>query len=288
MASKNFTIAAVIVTYNRINDLIKSLETYENQDENPDAIIIINNCSTDGTNEFLNEWKQKKSEYEKYVISLSENAGGAGGFYEGLKFAMDKKFDWIWLHDDDAYLEPDCIKRLRTHIEENEESKTSAICSSVIEYDKIALGHRKIIKQGFIKVIDKPVESKMYEKPFFELNMFSYVGIAINRKKLEDVGLTNKDFFIHHDDSEHSYRLSKVGKILCYPDIKVHHAHKNNNAEGKLNWKFYYNTRNKLYFIKKYFSKISYYHMYIYMYLLAINKKYRNIKKKCLPVTFLL
>ena len=46
-------IAAVIVTYNRLSDLEKCLESLQQQTSPLDAIYVVNNGSTDGTGEWL-------------------------------------------------------------------------------------------------------------------------------------------------------------------------------------------------------------------------------------------
>ena len=54
---EDFKIAAVVVTYNRLNKLKKALLSYENQLHKPDYMIIVDNASNDGTPEWLNEWQ---------------------------------------------------------------------------------------------------------------------------------------------------------------------------------------------------------------------------------------
>ena len=49
----NDTICAVVVTYNRKELLIECLESLKEQSRTLDAILIIDNASTDGTPEIL-------------------------------------------------------------------------------------------------------------------------------------------------------------------------------------------------------------------------------------------
>ena len=46
----------VLVTYNRLDKLKIALECYEKQSYLPKNIIVVNNASTDGTKEYLDEW----------------------------------------------------------------------------------------------------------------------------------------------------------------------------------------------------------------------------------------
>ena len=77
-SNKKIKIACVIVTYNRLEKLRKCLSCYENQSICPSEIIIVNNNSSDGTKEFLEQWKCLDSSIKKTVINLESNQGGAG------------------------------------------------------------------------------------------------------------------------------------------------------------------------------------------------------------------
>ena len=76
-------IGCILVTYNRIEKLRKTLECYSNQTVPPKYILIINNCSTDGTAEYLRQWGNVPEKFKKFVIHTAENLGGSGGFYLG-------------------------------------------------------------------------------------------------------------------------------------------------------------------------------------------------------------
>lgn len=263
---------AVIVTFNRLKDLKECLKKYDEQKGEIDSLIVINNCSTDGTKEYLEEWKKIKAKFEKKVVHLSENTGGSGGFYEGMKYAMLDKADWVWLHDDDAFIDELAILNLKKAIEKYKGENISAICGMVYDKNEIAFDHRRIIKKGLLKNKDVSVEANLYDKEVFELNEFSYVGVAINIEKLYEVGITNKSFFIFLDDTEHSYRLSQRGKILCIPNIKIRHDNKYQESNHIANWKLYYSIRNNIYF-SKYCIKGGLIYWLIYFYLTALFKK---------------
>jgi GT2 family glycosyltransferase len=88
-------IAVVLVTYNRLYLLKECLTSLRKQTYKPDKIIIINNDSTDGTTDWLDE------QTDLEVIHQA-NLGGAGGFYTGIKLAYEQGFDFIWVMDDDV------------------------------------------------------------------------------------------------------------------------------------------------------------------------------------------
>lgn len=244
-------LVVVVVTYNRLDKLKKALMSYELQTQKCSDLVVVNNCSTDGTEKYLEHWEQEPSEYGKYVLKTDSNIGGAGGFYTGMAYAMRLKADWVWLADDDAYPETDSFEKLCdyiiTHI--NIEH-VSAICSSVIKPDgSIDYEHRGFLSHG-LYWNRRNSSGNDYLLNDFKIDLLSYVGVALNAKALSDVGLCNKEFFIHFDDSEHSLRLRKFGDILCVPRIRVVHDTPVSTISSKgrnYDWKTYYGIRNTIY-----------------------------------------
>ena len=98
-------IFAVVVTYNRLALLKKVIDLLKRQTRQLDSIVIVNNGSTDGTKEWL--------EQEKNITLINQsNSGGAGGFETGVKYAYENEADWIWMMDDDVFPNIDCLEKL--------------------------------------------------------------------------------------------------------------------------------------------------------------------------------
>lgn len=242
-------IGAVIVTFNRLNLLKELLEAYSLFDNTPNIILIVNNNSTDGTKEYLEIWQNEPARFEKYTINLEENIGGSGGFFEGIKFLLEKNCDWIWVCDDDAFPEKETFKILRNTVAVIDED-VAAISVAVVDADgKYQIAHRRKITRSF-PFKEEPVEEFFYTAPF-EYDLFSYVGVLIKSESIKKAGLPEKDFFIFYDDTEHSIRIRKTGRIICLPQIRIIH----NQPPSKNNsiWKNYYGIRNNLITLRKHY-----------------------------------
>ncbi len=70
-------IAAVIVIWNRLDELKGGITALRQQTRPPDQIIVINNGSTDCTREWL------QAQTDLHVIH-QDNRGAGGGFATGL------------------------------------------------------------------------------------------------------------------------------------------------------------------------------------------------------------
>lgn len=251
-------IGVVIVTYNRKDELKKVLKLFDKQTSQPEYVMVIDNASTDGTREALEQWREEAAGYKRIAVHMENNMGGSGGFYEGLRRGEELGAEWIWVSDDDAFPEPDAMEQAEKYLTEHESRlpEMSAICGMVINQGKIDTKHRKRYYPKGIGIVEECISEEEYNKKSFALNAFSYVGTIISKQKLKEAGLTNKNYFIWWDDTEHSLRLSKVGKILCVPAIKIHHDVE--ETERVLNWKTYYGFRNMTDMYRRHMPKACY------------------------------
>lgn len=249
-------IDVVIVTFNRLEKLKHTLSCYENQTVGFRNLIVVDNHSNDGTIEYLSKWKEIETEkFDKHVLFLSENTGGSGGFYAGQKYAMDLNPDWIYLSDDDAYPNLDTIELFISIINNQACDSVSSISGCVKSIDgSIQIEHRnRIVYKNQLKFKKVYITTEEYESDYFEIDSFSYVCTFVNVKMLKKVGLCNPQFFIYYDDTEHSLRLSKVGKLLCYPSITAIHDSgatiQNSITSEHASWRDYYTIRNECYML---------------------------------------
>ena len=272
-------IAAVIVTFNRLSLLKEVLDAFDHQTRIPDYMIIVDNASTDGTGEYLIDWEKRSVGNQKIIITSESNVGGSGGFYIGTKKAVDTDADWVWVSDDDAVPALDVFEKAEKHISEIKNiDGVSAVCTSVWTSGRIALSNRSRRRMTMFDVKLDHVGENEYKNTTFECDNFSYVGVLMNREKLKRVGLIKAEYFIWRDDVEHSWRLSEVGKILCFPDMVVNHKANVADYEGA-SWKTFYAYRNDMLMLKEHCSKKYYLFKKIKAYVHALKSKTKKEKR---------
>jgi len=239
-------ICGVVVTYNRKALLEECLTALLNQTRRLDEIIVIDNASTDGTEDLV------KAQFPGVTyVKLAKNTGGAGGFYKGMKLAFEKGHDWIWVMDDDSIAMADALEKLaRRDLMDVEQ--VCAVASTVLDAQgNIYKPCRRLLNgmrlTKWIFEADKhsvPVER--YADAHFEIDTASFVGLLVSRETIEKVGLPKKEFFIYWDDVEYSLRIRRIGRILTVPDSKiVHKPPVGPSIIGRR--KLYYFHRNRVY-----------------------------------------
>lgn len=182
----NARIAAVVVTYNRLQLLKKCVESLRNQTKRLDEIFIINNSSTDGTL----KWLQEQNDL---TTITQENSGGAGGFYTGIKTAYEKGYDWIWCFDDDCEADEKALEMLFT-IEDNFLVRNSTVVEKGTDNLSFGLYDRKesIYYSYYSQIKHKGI---IHSANFFN-------GTLLYKNLIKRIGYPNKNLFIWGDAYE--------------------------------------------------------------------------------------
>jgi GT2 family glycosyltransferase len=250
---KHISICAVVATFNRKVLLTECLTALLGQSRPLDEIILIDNASTDGTEEFV------KAEFSQVTyVKLSENTGSAGGLGEGIRRAYEKGHDWIWVIDDDAVPMADALEKLASSPAMLVD-KVYALSSMVLQRDgRILLWCRNLFDSRKLK--ETPVDAARYRDDYFEVDTIGFAGALVSRRAVKDVGLPLKDLFFRFVDCEYSLRMRQKGIILTVPASKVFHSSgpldpgtgKSRKWLRPSEWKQYYGTRNYIYTYRKY------------------------------------
>ncbi|KRM63949.1 hypothetical protein FC14_GL000165 [Ligilactobacillus agilis DSM 20509] len=246
-------IAVVLVTFNRLNSLKIALEKYASQTKLPQYIVVVDNASTDGTADYLDEWKKIYIDgVSKIVINSKKNLGGAGGFALGMKQCYDLDCDYIFLADDDAM--PD--KNMFYELEKTEKAllgkRIAALCTAIYNNGIHEYMHRCIIKKDIFGIKFKGLPEKLYKNSFFKVDILTFVGACINKEVAKKIGNIKEEYFIYFDDSEYSIRLNEEGDIFCIPSSIMYH---DVESDRRSSWKDYYDTRNWIDLVKTHYSK---------------------------------
>ena len=249
-------VAAIVVTYNRSILLQECLDAILMQSHSVDTLIVIDNASTDGTEELF----QKGKKYDIPCINykrMKENIGGAGGFYEGIKEAYSLNVDWIWIMDDDTIPSFTALAELCDALA-TIKGETSFLASSVFgpngePMNVPELDNRRSPNgyQDWYKYLGNGI---------LKIENATFVSILINRQAVDKVGFPYKDFFIWGDDKEYTLRLSRfyapaymVGNsIVIHKRAVTKRISIENAVDPKRIAQYYYNYRNILVNTKTY------------------------------------
>jgi len=241
MASTN---AAVVVAFNRKKLLTECLDGLIGQSLPLDAIYVVDNASTDGTDTYLQE-KGYLDEPQVRYIRLPVNGGGAGGFFHGVRIAFEAGYDWIWLMDDDTVPEPDAL-RLMEPLKAYSEVVAIANQKLDVQSRETLDGLRMLPKQ------------KDRSTPYPRVKFSSFVGILIRSGAVQKIGFPRPEFFIHNDDLEYCMRLRKIGEIALAKGSRVMHKEEARQITPKSYFGFNYLPKDLHGYIFEYYGHRNY------------------------------
>lgn len=223
-------VSIVIVTWNRRDDILETIQSVHAQSYQNYEIIVVDNASTDGTVEVLQELYPNVK-----VIALSENLGASGGRNPGIAAA---KGEIIFLLDSDASLGHDTLEHVVAKFQA--EPHVGAIYCKIVNASTQELDNNG----GGWSFTEK---AKAKQEVEFLSYSFSEGGSAIRKKVFDQVGVFWDLLFFGNEGEELSLRIWNAGyKVLYYPTALVYHRvspHKRTERGKRL----YFNLRNMLY-----------------------------------------
>ncbi|HWE96397.1 MAG TPA: glycosyltransferase family 2 protein [Tepidisphaeraceae bacterium] len=212
------SIAAVVVTRNRLALLKECVEALRAQTRKPDVIFVIDNASDDGTADWL------KGQSDLTVIRQA-NLGSSGGQYAGVKAAYQAGHDWFWCLDDDTIPHADALERM-TACPYFADEWTGFLASMVLWTD--GSPHR-MNNSDPVAVCDWA--HTVLADHCVRLGSSSFVSLLASRRAVAKAGLPLRDMFLWGDDVEFTARIARDFK--CYgvlDSIVVHKTPANKNA----------------------------------------------------------
>lgn len=247
----NPKICAVVVTYNRQALLKECLDSLTKQN-GLNGIVIVNNASTDSTQEYLDSIKSDCI----HVLHLPENTGGAGGFHHGLAHSISLGYDYSWIMDDDAIPTATALEALvcaANKIKWNFGFLTSSVISDTSEQMNTPVVDLRPNSTGYADW------ARYADIGLIKVRLATFVSVFVSNDIIKTVGLPIKEMFIWGDDSEFTQRISNRYESYLIPQSKVIHKRVLKNSLSivreespiRLSW-FYLMYRNNGYRIRCY------------------------------------
>jgi len=243
------SIAAIVVTYNRKSLLRECLTSLLKQTHALDEIIVVDNASTDGTDQML-----AAEIFDVTVLSLPSNLGGTGGFAKGMQFAQAQGHQWMWLMDDDLLPSHDALAYLMQVLGKVNNPQKTFIGGLAQDESGNLVWNLKVGDQW------KKQSSDFFDDDCLEgieVDFLPFLGLLIPVQSIVELGLPRTDYFVYLDDVEYCYRAKKNGyAIVCAPQSTLYHPlpqrdrihlfHKTLSVEHLPVWKSYYEVRNRV------------------------------------------
>ena len=210
-------VIAVVVTYNRRELLLEALAAVHAQTRSPDAVIVVDNASTDGTAPAV------RAHFPAVRLAgLRRNTGGAGGFAYGTALALADDAGLIWYMDDDTVPEPDALRAMLDARDRYPASLRPPVlvASRVLWTDGRAHPMNTPRAKPFAGGAERSAAAAVDCVP---IRTASFVSILVDAGVCRQRGLPQADYFLWNDDFEFTTRLLRGNRgLLCPASVAVH------------------------------------------------------------------
>ncbi|HEV2796027.1 MAG TPA: glycosyltransferase family 2 protein [Nocardioides sp.] len=238
------TVAVVVVTHNRADLLDGMLDGLAAQTHAPDAVIVVDNGSTDHTSEVLARATERTG--LPLEVITQDNVGGAGGFHRGVRAAYDGGSDRVWLMDDDVVPAPGCLATLMAVDEDCliavREDLTGALAEkAATEFDlrnPLAIRPKR-------STVDSTYADRASMPPLVEVQNVAFEGFMVRRTVIDEIGFPDPAFFIFYDDVDFAIRAREAGRhVWAVRDAVLVRQLDFNQQHDLSGWKGFYMYRN--------------------------------------------
>ncbi len=246
-------VGLVTVLYNEkevLKGFFKSLgkQTYKNF-----KLYVIDN-SPDKEAFYLAQKLAEEYKIPSHFIYNNANLGVAKGNNQGIELSIQEGCEYTLLLNNDIEFDENTIESMVHHAEEHHESM---IVPKIYYY-----GTNKLwMAGGYISKLRGVAVHRGDEEDRGQYDKVEYTGYAptcfmlIKNDLFKDVGLMDEKYFVYYDDTDFVYRANENGyRIVYFPKATVSHK-VSTSTGGESLFTLFYANRNRIYFIRKNFTK---------------------------------
>lgn len=242
-------ICAVVLNWNAADETIACLESLrEMKDSRLSTIVVCDNGSTDHSIARIQSWGRQTLRYPVRCIRSSDigvnmaryrepvvvidnqaNIGYAAGCNSGIRYALSKGCESIWILNNDTRFHPDAVTALidfsRMHPEVGVIGSTlvdfdcrdCVQCTGGCYYQPLTTIFRYAGKGlGLIEAVSRPLEK--------ELDYVYGASMFIRSEVFRRIGLFNEEYFLFYEELDFCHRAQAAGYRLGWsPDSIVYH-----------------------------------------------------------------
>jgi len=203
----------VVLNWNGWRDTVACLASLRLQDYPNFRVLVVDNGSGDDSVEQI-----MRAMPSVKLLQTGSNLGFGGGCNAGIRHALARGADYVWLINSDSSAHPQALSGLVRVADEN--PKIGSVGSVLYEVDDV----EQVQLWGGGRVQLWTGQSRHQRGPG-PLDFISGASVLLRSSALEAVGLFDQStFFMYWEDTDLAFRLRKAGWLLSVAtDSKLWH-----------------------------------------------------------------
>lgn len=252
-------ISVIILNWNELDDTIKCLETLKKSSYTNYDVIVVDNGSKGNDSDII----EKKYEGYAKVIRNKENLGYTGGNNIGIDYALKGGPDYVFLLNNDATVDGDCL----SHLADAAQRYNIDITGTGVKADvggNLSFPGRPLSKISLLQNLFYPLFGRAMvpeiKEDFCELFWVNGAAMMISKKALLDVyklkgRYLNNKLFMYGDEFDFSAIAWKLGyRTAIVKNALIYHKPAKNSGGEYNPLTSYYAIRNNILLARDFLS----------------------------------
>jgi GT2 family glycosyltransferase len=252
-------VTVILVNWKGTDDTLACLKTFKNiivPQNYIFEILVVDNASGDD-----HVARIKKAYPDLTILEQKENLGFAGGNNAGIRYALGKKSDFIWLLNNDTEVDKNALvgllgvfdtpnvgiagskiyfyKGFEFHHDRYKDEERGRViwhAGGQVDWANMYASHRGVDR------VDDGTFEKAVSVPFV-----SGCSFMISSEVISRIGVLDGQYFMYYEDFDYCMKAKKKGYLITYaPESIVWHKNSGSTGRPGNNLHEYYLTRNRL------------------------------------------
>ena len=250
---------AIIVNWNGKKDTDACLRSLTNVRSNDIDlhVVLVDNGSTDGSEDFI-----KHTHPNVTLLQAGKNLGFTGGNNLGIRHALERNADYVWLLNNDTIVDPNVLSFVDVFEDQTVGAAGSKIyfakghefhhdrylpkerghvlwyAGGLVDWNNMFASHRGVDE------VDRGQYDKVEETPFI-----TGCSFVVRSNVIRKIGVLDDSYYLYLEDLDWSIRIQRAGyKTMYAPSSKLWHVNAGSSGRPGNPTHEYYMTRNRLVF----------------------------------------
>lgn len=247
----------IILNYNGREDACECLDSIKSLDYGNFKTVVLDNGSTDGSVEHI----KKRFPWVK-IIENYQNLGFAEGNNMGIKYALERGFDYILFLNNDTIVSSSLLKDL---LDVATNDRTAGIVGpKILDYymkDRIWFAAGRVHPWlGNTRHVGNGCTDSSHFQKVVEEDYQTACALLIKKEVINKIGMFDPEYFMYFEDADVCVRARKSGfKVLCVQYARAWHKVSAGSGGGLTPQKAYFKAKSGVRFFRKHSPRVSYY-----------------------------
>ena len=207
-------VTVIILTWNRVDDIVTCLNSFSAVSYPNLEVVVVDNNSADETVATL------RANYDWITLIVNDdNLGYVGGNNVGIKYALEKGTDYVFILNSDTKMIPNCLDELVRTMQADPCIAITGAKNLYMQNTAFSWGKYGVLNWGpmLCRTHGRFVRDYPESSPK-DVDWVIGNGCMMTREALEKVGIFDEDFFQVNEDVDWCIRARKQGYRVVYVD----------------------------------------------------------------------